>query len=215
VSPVSRLVSLRPWLKVGLALALAGGAVAGLAWVGEQAGLSVAGRDRYAVKVADISCDSPPGTDRATFLTEVRYLGDLPETVQTVDPGTPDRLTAAFAVHPWVASVERIAVTPEGEIHAALRFRVPVLKVTVSGEPTPRVVDATGVLLPLTAPTVGLAELAGEVFPPAVQAGKPWLDPDVKRAAELAQTFGAKRVEKTDKGWRITQAGGKVLLVGW
>lgn len=208
-------VGYRTPLKAIAALAAAGLVLWGLTWLGSWAGLNVAGRDRYAVKVADIACDSPPGSDRATFLTEVRYLADLPETVQSVAPDLSERLTAAFGIHPWVAAVEGVDLPPEGGIRLRLRFRVPVLAVSAAGEPGPRAVDGAGVLLPPTTPTEKLARLVPDVPSPMVEAGKPWPDPDVKRAAELAAAYPATRIEKSAQGWRITQPDGKVLVVGW
>jgi hypothetical protein len=211
----SERTTLRTGLRVLLGLLLAGGLVGGLAWIGRQAGSGVAGRTRYAVEVADILCNAPPGSDRGLFLTEVRYVGGLTEVVQSVEPGLADRLTAAFAAHPWVASVDGVTVTPGGgEIHVGLTFRTPVLAVPVIGDPDRRAVDADGVLLPATAPTAGLAVLTPAVFAPAGPAGQPWDDPDVRRAAGLAAAYKATRVEKTGKGWRLTRPDGTTAVVG-
>jgi hypothetical protein len=197
-----------------IALGLVAGVVYGVAWLGGAAGERVADRGRYAVRVADIACDAPPGKDRAAFLTEVRYLADLPETVQAVDPKLPEQLTAAFARHPWVAEVAGVTVGPDGGVRVDLRFRVPVLAVRVRGEPEPRTVDRSGVLLPPGGPAPP-AELTTPVPPPARAAGQVWDDPTVKRAAELAAEYKPRRVEKTAKGWRLTLETGKVLLVSW
>jgi hypothetical protein len=200
-------------VKGVLALALVGAVVYGVAWLGGEAGERVAGRDRYAVRVADIVCEAPPGKDRAAFLTEVRYLADLPEAVQAVDPELPPRLTAAFARHPWVAEVLAVKVGPDAAVRVDLRFRVPVLMVRVAGESEPRAVDRTGVLLPPGA--AAAAELANPVSPPTRPAGEVWADPTVKRAAELAAEHGPRRIEKTAQGWRLTLDTGRVLLVSW
>lgn len=37
----------------------------------------------------------------------------------------------------------------------------------------------------------------------------------MKRAAELAREYAPKSIEKTPKGWRVTRADGRVLIVGW
>ena len=211
----SERTTLRTGLRVVLALILAGGVVGGLSWIGQRAGSEVAGQSRYTVKVADILCDSPPGSDRGTFLMEVRYLNEMPDAFQSVDPATADRLSAAFAAHPWVSAVNRVTVTPGGgEVHVALTFRTPVLAVPVIGEPNPRAVDADGILLPPTAPTAGLAELAGPVFAPTAPAGKLWGDPDVRRAASLAAGYKPTRIEKTETGWRITRPDGTTAVIG-
>src|SRR5262249_19013299 len=103
-------------VKAAVTLLLLFGLVGGLVWLGGKAGPAVANRDRYAVPVADIRCEVPPGTDRATFLGEVRYLGRLPETVQSVDPALPSTLSAAFTKHPWVATVTAVATNPDGTV---------------------------------------------------------------------------------------------------
>src|SRR5687768_7587329 len=74
----SERTTLKTTARIVLALGLAVGVIGGVVWLGREAGSDVAGRARYAVRVADISCELPPGGDRATFLTEVRYLGGLP-----------------------------------------------------------------------------------------------------------------------------------------
>ncbi len=135
-------------LRLAFGVALAVGIVYAVAWLGSRAGERVADRDRYAVRVADIACDAPPGTDRAAFLSEVRYLSGLPEAVQAVDPGLSDKLSAAFLKHPWVAEVAGVRVDADGTVRVDLRFRVPVLAVAVRGESEPRAVDRSGVLLP-------------------------------------------------------------------
>ena len=69
-----------------LALGLVTAVMLGVVWIGGQTGRVVAPRDRYSVDFADILTPSPPSQDRVRFLLEVRYLGDLPERVQSVDP---------------------------------------------------------------------------------------------------------------------------------
>lgn len=202
-------------VKALIACGIVVGVIAGVVWLGGTAGERVAGRDRYAVRVADIRCDPPPGRDRGTFLTEVRYLANLGETVQAVDPKLKDTLAAAFAKHPWVAEVTDVAVTPDAAVHVSLRFRVPVLAVTVIGEHDPRLVDDTAILLPQGAVVEGLPLLTPAVPPPVSPAGEPWPHPTVRRAAELADLHKPKRIEKTSTGWRMTKPDGRVLVVSW
>ena len=97
------------------------------------------------------------------FLTEVRFMARLPEWVPAIDPALPDTLRTAFAAHPWVASVDAVEPTAGG-LRVGLTFREPVLVVPVAGEDRPRVVDPAGVLLPPSAPTAGLAAMAGTRF---------------------------------------------------
>ena len=65
--------------KALLALGLAFGLLVGLSHLGDRAATEVVPHPRYTVAFADIETSAPPGRDRRTFLTEVRFLGDLPE----------------------------------------------------------------------------------------------------------------------------------------
>ncbi|QDU20685.1 cell division protein FtsQ/DivIB [Urbifossiella limnaea] len=202
----------RAGLAVLITLAVAAAVLVTLNVIGGDALRRIGGRDRYRVPFADITCDSPPGLDRATFLAEVRYAGELPETVSALDAADRDRLAAGFARHPWVESVEAVTAVPGG-VRAALRFRTPVLAVTTTaGEP--RLLDANGVLLPVTPTPPGLAELVGRVLPPRVPAGEMWDDAEVRQALDLRLSYGASRVERVAAGWKLTLADGRLLLVG-
>lgn len=199
--------------RVGLTAALAVALVAGLVAVGFKAGSPIADRPRYVLKFADVECDAPPGVPRDVFLSEVRYAGGLDEAFPILDAAAAERVRAAFAAHPWVAEVTAAGPTPDRRFRVALRFRVPVLAVRVPGGV--RLVDAGGVLLPPVPVPPGTAELAGDRPPPRAEAGRPWDDPVVPRAAALAKEFDAVRVEKVDKGWRVHRRGGPVLFVAW
>lgn len=201
----------RRLLAVALTLGAAGGVVWGVARLGELTRSRVGPRDRYAVPFADVECDPPPGLDRAAFLSEVRYVSNLPETLQALDPELGARLAAAFAAHPWVASFDGVAVDAERRVRVKLTFRVPALAVRVPDGV--RVLDASGVLLPAGARADGLPELVAAGGPP-VPAGRVWADPDVKRALELVDAHRPRVIEKTKAGWRLTTADGKTLWVG-
>ncbi|MFO0798954.1 MAG: hypothetical protein U0804_15915 [Gemmataceae bacterium] len=202
----------RTGIAVLITLAAAAAALVALNLVGGDALRRIGGRDRYRVPFGDIACDSPPGLDRATFLAEVRYAGELPETISPLEATDRNRLATGFARHPWVESVE--AVTPEpGGVRVALRFRRPVLAVTTAaGEP--RLLDANGVLLPVTPTPPGVPELLGRVAAPRISAGEVWGEPDVRRALDLRLTYGATRIERTPGGWKLTLADDRVLVVG-
>lgn len=193
-------------------MTLAVGLVAGLAWLGERAARELVSNDRYRVPVSEIECDSPPGSDRSTFLTEVRYLADLPATVSSIDPELPAKLSAGFAKHPWVASVTAVEVSPEGKIRVRLAFRAPHLAVEIRGEPHPRVVDRTGVLLPESTSTTGLPILSS-LPPPTTPAGVVWPSPDIKRALELLEIYSARELHRLGNGWRLRLADGRSLTL--
>lgn len=198
-------------LALGVVLAV----MAGVIWVGGRAGHTVAPRDRYTVPFADIRCPTPPGVDRLRFLTEVRYLSNVPETVQVVDPALPERLSAVFARHPWVAAVGAVTVRPEGAIEVGLTFRVPVLAVEVVGDKELHQVDRNGFLLPGPPAAGPLAKLVPAQPPPkeSEAPGLVWQNPTVRRAAELAAIYRPRLIEKTAKGWKLTQPDGRVQAV--
>ena len=195
--------------KAGLTVVIGLALLSTLVWLGQKAGNSVADQPRYLVPLSQLQCDSPPGVDRSAFLAEVRSLGNLPESVSAVSAETPPLLATAFAKHPWVENVPRVHVTPDRVIHVELKYRSPVLAVKITGEPTLRMVDKTGTLLPLGPIPDHLAMLTGDVKS---------ADAAVKRAAELVESLKEKkprRIEKVANGWRVTPESGPALLVGW
>ncbi len=197
---------------VAVTLAVVVGAVFALGQLGDEALLRVGARDRYRTPFAGVACDTPPGLDRPTFLAEVRYVGGLPETVNAVDPAERGRVAAAFAKHPWVEAVGGVTAEPGGVVRVALRFRSPVLAVTTA-EGTPRLLDHTGVLLPVGPTPPGVAELTGRVPAPRAAAGEVYDDADVRRALDLTTTYRPTRLEPVAGGWRLTLADGKQLVV--
>lgn len=195
--------------KAGLTVALGIGLLSSLVWIGRKAGSSISEKERYHVPVASIKCDVPPGSDRAVFLAEVRSLANLPETISAVSPETPQMLAAAFARHPWVASVPRVAVKPDRTIDVELQFRTPVLAARIVDEPTLRTLDKTGILLPVSPVSDLLPVLLGEFSN---------TDPNLKRAAEITDMLKdrkPRRIEKTKDGWRIVTDSGQAFLVAF
>lgn len=203
----------RPAVAVVLTLAVVGGVLLALRSLGDEALRGIGPRDRYRVRFADVRCDPPPGTDRPTFLTEVRYAADFPETFNALDPADRDRLAAAFAGHPRVEAVTGVTVEPQTVVRVTLTFRTPVLAVTLADGST-RVVDGHGVLLPETAASPGLPVLATRVPPPTTPAGKVWPDDTIQRAVELVKAYAPVRLERIWVGWRLTQPDGQMLVVG-
>jgi hypothetical protein len=203
-------------VKGFLALAILAGVFALLVKLGGYAGREVTQNPRYAMPFAALDCDAPTGLDRVTFLSETRHLAEAPETVQSVDPELTAKLRSVFLKHPWVNEVVGTSVSPEGVIRVELKFRQPVMTVEVLGETDPWTVDRTGVLLPhFPRPKPDLPKLITPRAKPETAAGQAWPDDVVKRAADLAETYKPDRIEKTDKGYRLTQPSGKVLIVGY
>jgi cell division septal protein FtsQ len=190
-------------------------AVAALVWgvsrLGDEARRGIGPRDRYSVRFAEIECEPPPGLDRSIFLSEVRYCSNFPEIYQSLDPELTAKLTAAFASHPWVATVDAVRVGPDGTVQVKLKHRKPALVVRTDGGT--RVVDINGVLLPASTDSSGLPELTTPVPAPTVSAGQVWVDNSVKRAVELVDTHHPIKLEKATTGWRLTMSDGKTLVL--
>ena len=204
---------LKTAVKSIVALALAFGVLVGIAWFGTRAGTDVSPNARYTVPFADIESAAPLGLDRRGFLTEVRFLNDLPETLQSVDPKLPEQLKAAFAKHPWVRAVDGVTVAVEGRIRVELQFREPALVLLIGPGSVPRAVDRDGVLLPANAQTANLPVLQNRRVPIHLAAGQVWPDPDVRRAIELALLYPCEKIERVTGNWHLTRAGGKVLRI--
>lgn len=204
----------RRFVRAVLAVGIGLGLVAGIVALGTVAAAIVGMKDRYRIPLTAVECSVPDWVDRDTFLSEVRYLGDLPETFNVNDPAAVGRVRAAIAKHPWVEYVaEDGYLTIEFRYPLTVGFRRPVLAVTTTAEPTLRTVDAKGILLPPHRPITNLAKLAGEFEPPTSAAGTPWNDATVRRAAELAARFEPVSVEKIAAGWRVVPRSGPPLVV--
>jgi hypothetical protein len=162
-------------------IVLSAGVVAGLVFAGRWARDWLDRRGHYDIALADIESPTPPGLTHARFLSEVQYLGSLPDRISTVDPSIMLRLAAAFAAHPWVEHFESAQLrTPDQPPHVNLRFRTPVL--AVNG----RAVDGHGVALPQSAPLTDLIRFHGTVADTKSPAGTKWGDPSVESAAGIA-----------------------------
>src|SRR5947207_2076948 len=74
---------------------------------------------------------------------------------------------------------------------------------------------AAAVRLPAVPDRGSLPLLATPVLPPTRHEGEVWDNPTVRRAAELAELYRPRRIEKTEKGWRLTQADGRAVVVSY
>jgi hypothetical protein len=166
----------------------------------------VSSLDRYTVGFANLECPPPPTGDRNQFLSEVQYLGNLPDQLHLLDTDLVERLTDAFACHPWVESVEEVRIVPPKQVEIRLVYRTPALKVIVvagpkqtnragsasaqSGQETPAPgstfeVDGAGILLRGLVPSENLPHFE-TIHPPTGPAGTAWGDMAVEAAARTA-----------------------------
>jgi hypothetical protein len=148
---------------------------------------SLQSSERFQMPFDQIECPAPPGMDRTAFLDEIRYYGEFPKTVSILDESLRDKLGAAFAQHPWVEKVDAIEVAPGKQLKAELTFRTPILAVQYYGPgPITRVVDGSGVVLPIAASAQSLPRLTGKDIPSPAAAGQIWGNAQVEGAAHVA-----------------------------
>lgn len=175
-------------------------------------------RDRYLVDFDAIECPSPPGSDRLSFLAEVRYLSQYPPRFSILSPDLAESLRAAFASHPWVAAVRNVTImpAPQRQVHVDLRFRTPMLQVTLV-QGLPRWVDEHGILLPSSVPHPpvdrSVALLRTPRQPPDIPAGRRWEDPIVQQALTLVQAYQPRQLEYHQQHWELLLADGRILHV--
>jgi len=159
----------------------------GVITLGQRLRRQLRDEPRYQFPTAEIECEAPLGMNRVQFLSEVQYLGDLPDHVSLLDDGLADRLAASFSRHVWVEKVDRVEIGPGKKIIVHLTFRTPVLAVTFMDQSAQtRAVDRKGLLLPREVEVKKLPVLTGLFPPPLSGAGKAWGDPEIEGGARVA-----------------------------
>lgn len=169
----------KPLIPMLLGVALFMGCVV---WAGLEASAQLRDHDRYMIRISDIECKPPPGAEREEFISEVRYLANLPDRVASLEEGLAARVAEAFSKHPWVEMVERVELRPNGPLSVTLKYRRPVLQIVYAG--VVRVVDRHGIVLPASAETVGLPVYDGVPSKGPGPVGTQWNDRDVVSAAK-------------------------------
>lgn len=222
-------MGLGPWVA---GLALLGAGLFGLWWIDRQLAKNQRVANSAKVSFSTIESPTPEAMGHEAFLEEVRYIGHADRELNLLDPNLTTTLAAAFRSHPWVAEVERVEVTPgttrqglaaPGKVIVKLRFRKPVLRVPLEGEPLPnetgeREVDALGTLLPTRLATLGLPALATQRKGVPPNPGSTWNDPVVqggaKVAGELQKTGLMERIQRlrsVGSGWELETSKGPVF----
>ena len=212
--------------------ALLGAGLAGLWWVDRQLAKNNRVADSAKVSFSSIDSPTPESMGHDVFLEEVRYIGHADRELNLLDPNLPTTLAAAFRSHPWVAEVERVEITPgttrqglpaPGKVLVKLRFRKPVLRVPLEGEPLPkepgeREVDALGTLLPTRLATLGVPALATQRKGVPPNPGSTWNDTVVQGGAKVAgelQKSGLleriQRLRSIGSGWELETSKGPVF----
>lgn len=175
----------RPWTAAAATL----GVFFGLwYWMwSEVRGQVLSGPD-YAITAESIEISPPPPWIRTDIRGEVFRAAQLGGAIWLLDADLTERLAGAFALHPWVSSVRRVAKRHPARVIVDLDYRRPVLMVETPAGLLP--VDHEGTLLPggdLTpAEQQRLPRLAAIETQPLGAMGERWGDPRVFGGAKIA-----------------------------
>jgi hypothetical protein len=174
------------------------GVVGLLAWgartIWQSAAPVVAARERYLVPADRITLTAPPAWIAADVRGQVVHAAGLDRRLSILDPAFPETVKNAFALHPWIASVDRIEKRVPAGVQIDVSYRKPVAVIeTPSGETLLLLpVDDRGVHLPADdVPLIRrqyLPRITGIVGQPPV--GQRWEDGRVAGAVEIAALLG-------------------------
>jgi len=169
-----------------------------LAWGAQAAWQSaapiVAARDRYLIPGDQIKMTEPPAWIVADVRNQVIHTAGLDRRLSILDPAFPETVKNAFALHPWIASVDRIEKLVPAGVHVDVTYRKPVAVIENPFGETRLLlpVDNRGVHLPADdVPQIRrqyLPRITGIAGQPPV--GQRWEDPRVGGAVEIAALLG-------------------------
>ncbi len=182
---------LLPRARVLVALVVIGVLGWGMHSLWDQVAPSVIQRNQHLLQAERITSSALPAWIAADVSAEVVRNAGLDGRLSLLDDSFAQVVEDAFALHPWVESVERISKQYPQGVHVELTYRRPVAVVEMSGHGSVLFVpiDCQGVHLPSgDVPELRkryLPRVGGIVGRPPV--GQTWPDPRVIGAAELAE----------------------------
>jgi hypothetical protein len=178
----------RAYVRRALLMVIATGAVGGgiyLAW--QAVAHDVLRHDSFRLRLEQLTVTPQPKWIRKDVRDEVFREGGFENDVWLHDPHLAEQISKTFALHPWVAKVDRVSIRGTA-VQVDLTYRRPVCMVEVPGGVFP--VDVEGVLLPRDdfspAEARTYPRLAGIATVPAGLVGMPWGDLHVVGGAEIA-----------------------------
>jgi hypothetical protein len=145
-------------------------------------------RPEYTLEPHQVQITPTPSWIRSDVKVEALRDGSLDGRLSILDERLAERLAKAFALHPWVARVDRVIKHYPSRVTVELTFRRPAAMVAVPGGLFP--VDEQAVLLPSTDFSAVDARkyprLVGIDSQPLGPVGTPWGDRCVLDAARIA-----------------------------
>lgn len=146
----------------------------------------------YTVTKQQIELTPSPAWIHTDIRDEVFRNASLDTPLSILDDDLGERIAGAFALHPWIAKVNRVAKSPPNRVEVDVVYRKPVCMIEVPGDLLP--VDSGGVLLPAgdfsPIEKQGYPFVAGIDTRPMGPVGQRWGDGRVVDAAEIAAAFG-------------------------
>ncbi|MEX2140169.1 MAG: hypothetical protein WD894_12965 [Pirellulales bacterium] len=150
-------------------------------------------RPEYTLEPHQVQITPTPAWIRTDVKAEALRNGSLDGRLSILDERLAERLAQAFALHPWVAHVERVTKHYPSRVTVELTYRRPAAMVEVPGGLFP--VDEEAVVLPSTDFTTVDARkyprLVGIESQPLGPVGTPWGDRCVLDAARIAVALRA------------------------
>jgi hypothetical protein len=176
-----------------LILAALAGVLGGGAYIGyRKLKPKIVALPEYQIGIEQVEITPQPAWIHADVRGEVFSDARLDGMLSLMDDDLVDRIKNAFAQHPWVARVARVAKRYPSSVQVELVYRRPLCMVEVPGGVY--AVDADGVLLPSKDFSGNEAtrypRLARVDREPIVPAGRIWNDTRVLGGAKIADALG-------------------------
>jgi hypothetical protein len=172
------------WIAAAMVVLFAGGAC--VAW--QMFGPKILRSPEYRIGRDQIEITPLPGWIHSDVLGEVYRDAALDGPLSTTDDNLTERVTRAFARHPWIAKVAQVRTKYPASVTVDLVYRRPVCMVEVPGDVLP--VDIEAVLLPSQdfspVERAHYPHLTGIEQKPSVRPGEHWADAKVLGGAEIA-----------------------------
>ncbi|MCA9237898.1 MAG: hypothetical protein KDA44_20630 [Planctomycetales bacterium] len=178
-------------LRAAVVIAVATATAWGLGLLWERVAPSVVNRDRYLLPAENISLSTPPDWLVGDVRTEVIRNAGLDRRLSVADDSFIPTVRDAFALSPWIESVEKVEKSYPPAVHLTVTYRKPIAVVEFAAGAGMRLlpVDRDGIHLPMRDVAEirlrYLPRLSGIVGQPPV--GQRWDDPRVAGGLQLAQ----------------------------
>lgn len=162
-------------------------------WGWQQVHADVTASAEYVLSPDDILVTNRPEWMGFDIRAQVFHDPGLQQNLSVMDPDLTERVSDAFALHPWVAKVHRVRKQHPAKVVVDLKYYEPVLMVHSANLIIP--VDVEGNQLPQW--DIPLNEALryprldrGDLPTPRGLVGDPWGDPRVVGAAQIAAVLG-------------------------